>query len=466
MNFFQQLLSPDFMPHGYCYMWDPRIVWLHVISDGLIAVAYYCIPIILICFIRKNRSLPLNRIFWMFGAFILACGTTHVMEIWNIWHASYLVAGLIKGVTAAVSVVTAAMLIPLLPKAMLLPNLVRSQQEELAQRLRAEAALQENLASTEKALRDLADTQELLRLLLDGVKDYAIYTLDVAGNVTSWNAGAAHIKGYSEAEVLGKHFSCFYTSVDRAAGKPSQELQQSLAQGRFEEQRQRIRKDGSSFWADVLISPIYDNLGKHKGFTKIARDITERKVAADEALREQAEILNLAQVMLRDTKGRIEVWSGGAERLYGYTREEAVGRISHELLHTQFPVPLEQIEERLERDGTWEGELVNRARDGRLIIAASVWVLHRARHGKSSLVMESNTDITVRKQTEERLARKTQELISAQQSLEAQTQKLQSVLESMTEGLAAVDAEGKFVIWNAAAAKFLGLGPAALPPHA
>ena len=153
-------------------------------------------------------------------------------------------------------------------------------------------------------------------------------------------------------------------------------------------------------------------------------------------------------------------------RLYGYTREEAVGRISHELLHTQFPVPLEQIEERLERDGTWEGELVHRTRDGRLVIAASVWVLHRVGHGKSSLVMESNTDITVRKQTEERLARKTQELISAQQSMEAQTQKLQSVLESMTEGLAAVDAEGKFVIWNAGAAKLLGLGATALPAHA
>ena len=329
--------SARFMPHGYCYMWDPRIVWLHVISDGLIAAAYYCIPIILIYFIRKNRSLPLNKIFWMFGAFILACGTTHVMEIWNIWHATYFAAGVIKALTAGLSVVTAAMLIPLAPKAMLLPNLVRSQQQELAQRLQAEAALQENLASTEKARADLANSQRLLRLLLDGVKDYAIYTLGAAGNVTNWNAGAARIKGYREAEILGKHFSCFYRSVDRAAGKPSRELQQSLEQGRYEDQGQRIRKDGSLFWADIVISPIYDDLGKHKGFTKIARDITERKVAADEAVREQAEILNLAQVMVRDTKGRIEVWSGGSERLYGYTQEEAVGRISHELLQTRFP---------------------------------------------------------------------------------------------------------------------------------
>ena len=466
MNFFQHLFSPNFMPHGFCYMWDPRIVWLHVISDGLIAAAYYCIPIVLIYFIRKNRSLPLNKIFWMFGSFILACGTTHVMEIWNIWHATYFVAGLIKAVTAAVSVLTAAMLIPLVPKAMSFPNLVRSQQQELTLRLRAEAALQENLASTEKARLDLAASQELLRLLLDGVPDYAIYTLDAAGNVTSWNAGAARIKGYSEAEILGTHFSSFYTSADRASGKPSRDLQQALTEGRYEEQGQLIRKDGSLFWANVVISPIYDNLGKHKGFTKVTRDVTERKVAADEALREQAEILNLAQVMVRDTKGRIQVWSGGTEKLYGYTREEAVGRISHELLHTQFPEPLEQIEERLEHDGTWEGELLHRTRDGRLVIAASVWVLHRGGNGKSSLVVESITDITVRKQTEERLARKTQELISAQQSLETQTQKLQSVLDSMTEGLVAIDTEAKFVLWNVAAGKLLGLAATALPPDA
>ena len=145
---YAEVLGPNFarfMPHGYCYMWDPRIVWLHVISDGLIAAAYYCIPIILIYFIGKNRSQPLNKIFWMFAAFILACGTTHVMEIWNIWHATYFAAGVIKALTAAVSMVTAAMLIPLVPKAMLLPNLVRSQQQELAHRLQAEVSAQLSL---------------------------------------------------------------------------------------------------------------------------------------------------------------------------------------------------------------------------------------------------------------------------------------------------------------------------------
>ena len=108
----KQLLFADFMPHGYCYLWDARIVWLHVISDGLITLSYYCIPLVLIYFIHKNRDLPFTRIFWMFGSFIVACGTTHLLEIWNIWHASYLLAGIIKAITAAVSVATAAMLLP------------------------------------------------------------------------------------------------------------------------------------------------------------------------------------------------------------------------------------------------------------------------------------------------------------------------------------------------------------------
>lgn len=122
MEFLKQLLSPDFMPHGVCYLWDPRMVWLHVISDGLIALSYYCIPVILVYFICKNREIPFNRIFWMFGVFILACGTTHLMEIWNIWHGSYLLAGMIKAVTAVVSLVTATMLIPLVPKVISLPG--------------------------------------------------------------------------------------------------------------------------------------------------------------------------------------------------------------------------------------------------------------------------------------------------------------------------------------------------------
>jgi PAS domain S-box-containing protein len=148
LEFLALFTSPSFVPHGTCYLWDPWIVWLHVASDALITLSYYCIPVVLVYFIRKNRDIPFNRIFWMFGTFILACGTTHLLEIWNIWHASYLVAGIVKAITAIVSVVTGAMLIPLVPKVISLPARMHLQEEnrkleqKIAERKRFDAPIE------------------------------------------------------------------------------------------------------------------------------------------------------------------------------------------------------------------------------------------------------------------------------------------------------------------------------------
>ena len=154
MGWFQQLLSTDFMPHGFCYQWNPQMVWLHVLSDALIALSYYCIPVILVYFVLKHR-LPLsNRVFLLlFGGFILACGTTHLLEIWNVWHGSYLLAGIVKAITAAVSVATAAMLMPLVPKVISLPGrmqldeLNRKLDRELAERKRVEEERRERVVT-------------------------------------------------------------------------------------------------------------------------------------------------------------------------------------------------------------------------------------------------------------------------------------------------------------------------------
>src|SRR5882724_9831999 len=143
----QAAADNDFMPHGYCYLWNPHIVWLNVVPDGLIALSYYCIPVVLIYFVRKRRDLPFNWIFWMFGSFILACGTTHLMEIWNVWHGSYLLSGIIKAVTAAISVATAVRLIPLLPQAVAVPNLMDLRERNL--KLEREIAESKRLDPTE-----------------------------------------------------------------------------------------------------------------------------------------------------------------------------------------------------------------------------------------------------------------------------------------------------------------------------
>jgi PAS domain S-box-containing protein len=124
--------------------------------------------------------------------------------------------------------------------------------------------------------RDLFESERNFRLLVEGVADYALYMLDPTGVVTSWNIGGQRIKGYSPAEIIGQHFSRFYTEVDRTNGKPLRALRIAREQGRYEEEGWRVRKDGTFFWASVIIDPIYED-GKLVGFAKITRDITERR---------------------------------------------------------------------------------------------------------------------------------------------------------------------------------------------
>jgi PAS domain S-box-containing protein len=129
------------------------------------------------------------------------------------------------------------------------------------------------------------------RMLVQGVRDYAIYMLDPTGKITSWNSGAQAIKGYEEREIIGQHFSRFYTDADRKRGVPATALATALREGKFEAEAQRVRKDGSLFWAHVLIDPIYDETGKHVGFAKITRDISERKHAEEELRNTQEALL-------------------------------------------------------------------------------------------------------------------------------------------------------------------------------
>src|SRR5215469_2951912 len=126
--------------------------------------------------------------------------------------------------------------------------------------------------------RDLFESERCFRLLVEGVADYALYMLDPSGIITSWNVGGQRIKGYSAREILGQHFSRFYTETDRANGKPARALRIAREQGRYEEDGWRVRKDGSFFWASVVIDPIYE-AGRLVGFAKITRDMTERREA-------------------------------------------------------------------------------------------------------------------------------------------------------------------------------------------
>ncbi len=141
-----------------------------------------------------------------------------------------------------------------------------------------------DVTERKKAQEALRESEERFRLLVEGVRDYAIFMLDPEGRVTTWNLGAERIKGYRAHEIIGRHFSVFYPEEDVARGKPARELQIAETEGTYEEEGLRVRKDGSNFWASILITALRDKEGNLRGFAKVTRDITERK-RAEEALR-------------------------------------------------------------------------------------------------------------------------------------------------------------------------------------
>jgi PAS domain S-box-containing protein len=584
------------MPHGYCYLWDPRMVWLHVISDGLITLSYYCIPVVLIYFIRKNRDIPFNRIFWMFGTFILACGTTHLLEIWNVWHGSYLLAGVVKGITAAVSVLTAAMLIPLVPRVISIPGRIHLQEKN------------------RKLVRDITERErvEEARGRLAAVvesSDDAIMSKTPDGTITSWNSAAEKLFGYSRSEAVGKPMLML---LPKELANEEADILARIRRGESVDHFEtvRVRKDGTEIDVSVTISPIKDSSGTILGASKIVRDITERKRAerairhslatSEIALKELADqkfaLDQHAIVAVTDVQGTITYVNDKFCSISQYSKYELIGQ-NHRILNSGHH-PQEFFQEMyhtIAKGKVWHGEIKNRAKDGSIYWVDTTIVPFVDENGKPRqyvairaditerkqaeeklresderfqtmansipqlawmaeadgsifwynqrwheytgttleqmqgwgwqsvhdpavlpMVLErwkksiatgtpfdmefplrgtdgrlcmfltrimpvkdsqgrvvrwfgTNTDISERKETEEQLARQAgvlsqqaQELSRSRQELETQTLMLQSVLDSMAEGLVAADEQGKFLIWNRAAERIVGYGPADL----
>jgi PAS domain S-box-containing protein len=169
------------------------------------------------------------------------------------------------------------------------------------------------------------------KLLIQSIVDYAIYMLDPEGKVTSWNAGAEQIKGFRAEEIVGKHFSAFYTEEDREAGMPARVLETARREGKFEGEGWRVRKDGTRFWASVVVDRINDEHGKLLGFAKITRDMTEKRAVQQELLETERRFRILVQgvtdyaIYMLDPEGRVTNWNSGAQRIKGYAPGEIIG---------------------------------------------------------------------------------------------------------------------------------------------
>jgi PAS domain S-box-containing protein len=259
----------------------------------------------------------------------------------------------------------------------------------------------------------LRKVEEQFERLVAGVRDYAIFLLDADGMVLSWNAGAERIKGYRPAEIIGQHFSRFYPADVRSTGWPEKELATAARDGRFEDEGWRLRKDGSRFWANVVISPLYDDAGKVRGYLKITRDLTDRK-QAEEAVRLSEERLRLLvegvsdyAIFLLDADGMVLSWNAGAERLKGYRANEIIGRhfstfYPEEARARRWP---QQELELATRDGRFEDEGWRVRKDGSRFWANVVITALRDADGKLQGFAKVTRDLTERRAAEEGLRR-------------------------------------------------------------
>jgi len=287
------------------------------------------------------------------------------------------------------------------------------------------AGLASVLVGREMAGRRVAE--ERLRLLVGSVRDYAIYMVDPAGYVKSWNAGAERIKGYAPPEILGQHFARFFTPEDVAAGRPAAVLHAAATEGRYEEENWRLRKDGSRFWADVVITAVRDERGALLGFAKVTRDLTERK-RAEQALRASEERFRILAVtandaiLSADARGHITYFNPGAERIFGLTSDEVIDRPLTTLMPERFREAHRAGLARYVATGEARVigktvELAGRRKDGTefpLELSLATW-----KHGSEVAFTAIIRDITARKEGEDQRRRYAAQLEAANKELEA-----------------------------------------------
>jgi PAS domain S-box-containing protein len=279
MGLFGQFFSSgDFQPHGFCYAWNARLVWLHVISDVLIAASYFAIPVVLLWLARKRRDIPFSWLFLLFGAFIVACGTTHLMEVWNLWHAQYWLAGAVKALTAVASLGTAVVLARTIPQLVRVPN--------LTEWVKANADLEIRIAQRTKELREsneaLQQNRETLGLAQKAARMGA-WDRDITTGRSTWTAELEEVFGVQPG-AYNDHSHIWpnlvhpddLPAVDKAVAESLKQVSEFSSEFRI------IRPDGEQRWICARGNVIRDGQGQPHRMVGVNIDITERKLAEEQ----------------------------------------------------------------------------------------------------------------------------------------------------------------------------------------
>ncbi|HTW30042.1 MAG TPA: PAS domain S-box protein, partial [Candidatus Sulfotelmatobacter sp.] len=391
------------MPHGFCYFWNPGLVWLHVVSDSLIALSYYTIPIALFWFVRKRRDLPFSWMFVLFAVFIVSCGSTHLMEVWNIWHANYWIDGVLKAITAAASIPTAILLIVYLPKALKLPSIRDSIQAmaRLENEVQERREIELDLRISEAAYRQQAE-------LLDLTHD-AIFVRRCDRTITYWNRAAEHLYGWRAEEARGRVSNDLLHTV---FPKPVAEVEADIFEkGYWEGELLHRHRDGTEIIVASRWALRRDSDGNPESILESNRDITQ-SVREEKRFREFLESAPDAMVIV-DRTGCIQLVNAQAERLFGYSREELMGQPVEKLMPRRFHESHLKHRKDYSQSPRTRGmgvglELYGLRKDGsEFPIEISLSPLHTA---KGTLTSSAIRDVTDRKRTDENIRRLNVEL--------------------------------------------------------
>jgi PAS domain S-box-containing protein len=446
------------MPHGMCYLWQSDVLALHVLSDSLIAVAYFSIPFTLIYLTRKRQDLRVTGILWCFAAFIVSCGSSHLMEIWTIWHPDYWAAGAVKAVTALMSLATAALLIRLVPMAIRIPSpamLASANAElvcEITERRRDEQVMREinqalemriaerteELTSTYEEfaneIRERKQSDALLSRVLTSITDGVIVT-NAAGVVTYMNRAATRLLNCTTERATGSHIAYSLTFVDSVNGAVLDWTQGLPAFDSAPESQECVMRgwDGSETAVAVSAAPLQGDGDSTHGVVFTVRDNTERK-RAELIEQRMASIIASAEdaILTKTLEGTIETWNPAAEQLLGYAASDIIGAsitclIPEERLEEETSI-IEQIQR---GESVASFETVRRRKNGSMVDVSLTISPVKDRTGAVIGASKIMRDITERKVHVEKLRALNEELQTLVVARSAQLAERDSMLQEI-----------------------------------
>lgn len=283
-------------------------------------------------------------------------------------------------------------------------------------------------------------TEKHFGLLANNIKDYAVLMLDPNGTIVSWSRGAEFIKGYTEDEIIGKHISLFYTDKDVNKNEPWRNLEIAKEKGFYDSEGWRVKKDGSLFWANVLFTALKDEDGKLYGYTKVTRDITEKRKIQEqlELLYRQIDQANDA-IYTTDASTVINSWNRGAERLYGFSKTEVIGRKANDILQTDLSIEeIMRLKSFVNEKDHWSGDLKRKTKAGKDIYVYASLSTIRNEMKEVTGYISVNYDIT------------------EQKKLRDQVEHLANIVEQSSEAIFSRDLNRRIITWNSGAEKLFG----------